>query len=108
MRIVVNCHGTDGNILQSACETVTEYKDESPIFTAKLLNNTLKTAEYNQAFENPNKEGIWSKIANALTGKEDNLSRLTMYTKHTDLDDWNLLSEAEKSDRLAHQAMDRY
>ena len=108
MRMVVNCHGTDGNILQSAIETVTEYKDETPIFTAKLLNNTLKTAEYNQAFENPNKEGIWSKIANALTGKEDNLSRLTMYTKHTDLDDWNLLSEAEKSDKLAHQAMDRY
>lgn len=108
MRMVVNCHGTDGNILKSACETVTEHKDESPIFTAKLLNHTLNSIEYNKAFKNPNKEGWWSKITNALTSKEDIGASLVMYSKHTDLDDWNLLSEAEKADRLAHQAMDRY
>lgn len=108
MRMVVNCHGTDGNILKSAIETVTEQFCESPVFTAKLLNSTLNSAEYNKAFENPNKKGIWSKITNALTGKEDIGASLVMYTKHTYLDDWNLLSEAEKADRLAHQAMDRY
>lgn len=47
-------------------------------------------------------------IFDKLTSKNIGGGGLTMYTKKDDLDDWNLLSEAEKEDRKVHQAFDNY
>ena len=47
-------------------------------------------------------------LADKMTGKNVGGGGVTMYEKKTNLDDWNLLSEAEKEDRKAHQAFDNY
>ena len=51
---------------------------------------------------------ILAKAIAKLSGKNEKWANLVMYAKRDNLDDWNLLSEAEKDDILAHQAMDRY
>lgn len=50
MKEVVKIHGTNGEILKSAIKSITDFYDESPAFSAKLLNDTLKTNEYKEAF----------------------------------------------------------
>ena len=49
MKAVVKEHGTNGDILQKAVQAVSNIKDQSPAFMSKLLNDTLKTDEYNIA-----------------------------------------------------------
>ena len=51
MKEVVKEHGTNGEILKKAVEAVTDCKGEMLDFTAKLMQDTLKTDEYKKAFE---------------------------------------------------------
>lgn len=51
MKEVVKIHGTDAKIIENAVDVITDIKDESPKFKAKLFNDTLKTDEYKQAFD---------------------------------------------------------
>lgn len=51
MKEVVKAHGTDTKTLNEAVNAVTDFKNESPAFTAKLMQDTLKTDEYKKAFE---------------------------------------------------------
>ena len=51
MKRVVKCHGTDTRTLQDAVIAVTGEENETQEFTAKLLNDTLKSDEYKNAFE---------------------------------------------------------
>jgi len=48
---VIKIHGTNGEILKTAIESITDYENESPTFMARLLQDTLKTEEYKKAFE---------------------------------------------------------
>lgn len=48
---VVKEHGTDTEKLNEAVIAVTNFKGETTKFTAKLLQATLKTEEYQKAFE---------------------------------------------------------
>ena len=51
MKDVVRKHGTDTQILNDAVDAVTVLKGEYPDFTAKLMQDTLKTDEYKKSFE---------------------------------------------------------
>lgn len=51
---------------------------------------------------------ILSNVLAKLAGKDEKWGGLVMYTKKNDFDDGNLLTEAEKDDRKAHQAFDNY
>lgn len=51
MKEVVKAHGTDTQTINDAVNAITEYKQESPRFMAKLLQCTLQTNEYRQAFD---------------------------------------------------------
>ncbi len=107
MTYITLIHGTNKKILKSAVEAVTDLKNESQEFGSKLLNETLKTKEYNVAL-NRGGQGILANLIDKVRGKNENWGGLTMYVKKVDLDDWELKSESEKADILAHQAMDRY
>lgn len=50
MKEVVKIHGTNGDILKNAVESITNYENESQEFMAKIFNQTLKTEEYKEAF----------------------------------------------------------
>ena len=43
-------HGTNDKIIVEAVEAVTKAENESPAFTAKLLQNVIKSEEYQKAF----------------------------------------------------------
>lgn len=60
MKEVVSIHGTDFQAIQDAVDAITKAENELPDFRAKLLQNTLKTEEYQNAFE---KEQEQSKTA---------------------------------------------
>lgn len=51
MKEVVKAHGTDTQTINDAVNAITEYKQESPRFMAKLLQCTLQTNEYRQSFD---------------------------------------------------------
>ena len=57
MKKVISFHGTDIQSIQDAVAAITDYKGETPDFTAKLLQATLKTEEYKQAFEKEQGQG---------------------------------------------------
>lgn len=65
MRYVVNFYGTNTEAIIKAAESITNYNDESSDFTAKLLQNTLKTTEYKIASEK--EKGVWSAIRPKMT-----------------------------------------
>lgn len=51
MRAVVKEHGADTETFMDAINIVTDIEKETPEFTSKLLNETLKTEEYKRAFD---------------------------------------------------------
>ncbi len=51
MKDIVKTHGTDFEIIKNAVEIVTEQDRLTPPESAKLLNDTLASKEYKQAFE---------------------------------------------------------
>lgn len=51
MQEVVKIHGTDTNTFNLAIEAVVECENESPTFKAKLLNDVMKSEEYQQIFD---------------------------------------------------------
>ena len=51
MKEVVKAHGANGDILRKAVHAVSNIADQSLEFEVKLLNDTLKTPEYREAFE---------------------------------------------------------
>ena len=52
MKDVIDRHGVDFKTLsEAAASAITNSERETPDFTAKLLQATLKTDEYKQAFE---------------------------------------------------------
>ena len=57
MKDVIKVYGTQTEPLKNAVEAITDYKGETPDFTAKLLQATLKTEEYKQAFEKEQGQG---------------------------------------------------
>ncbi len=61
MKEVVKMYGTDTKTILNAVSTLTEVEGETPDFTAKLLQDTMKTDEYKKAFD---KEQGQSKTAN--------------------------------------------
>lgn len=60
MRCVVACHGTNFETIQKAVDVVTKHNNLMPHESAKLLNDTLASKEYQQAFEAG--QGIWSNV----------------------------------------------
>lgn len=51
MKEVVKVHGTDESYINSALVAVTDYFVETQNFTAKLMQNTLKSEEYKEEFD---------------------------------------------------------
>ena len=105
MKCVVNCHGTDTKTIHTAMDAITS-RNTTP--APAIINGTLQSNEYRQATSHKG-QGIWSKIIDKITGKDDKwVSADIPKIKEDWLDDWNLLSETEKADRIANQPMDRY
>ena len=50
MKAVIKVHGADPNSIRQAVESITERKDETVQFAACLLNETLNSPEYREAF----------------------------------------------------------
>jgi len=88
------------NNLQKSFKEISKKADDNNIYKIGNLKNNYLTPKLETHI-----------LANAiakLSGKDEKWANLVMYAKRDNLDDWNLLSEAEKDDILAHQAMDRY
>ena len=52
MSDVVSVHGANGKMINEAVLAVTKFKGESTEFSVKLLDATLKSEQYREAFEN--------------------------------------------------------
>ena len=52
MSDVVSVHGANAKMINEAVLAVTKFKGESTEFSVKLLNDTLKSEQYREAFEN--------------------------------------------------------
>lgn len=52
MSDVVSVHGANAKMINEAVLAVTKFKGESTEFSVKLLNDTLKSKQYREAFEN--------------------------------------------------------
>lgn len=88
------------NNLQKSYREIIKKKDDTNLYKIGNIKNNYLTPKLETHI-----------LANAiakLSGKDEKWANLVMYAKHDNLDDWNLLSETEKDDILAHQAMDRY
>ena len=91
---------SEKNNLQKSLIEISKKQDDTNLYKIGNIKNNYLTPKLETHI-------LASAIAK-LSGKDGKWANLVMYAKHNNLDDWNLLSEAEKDDILAHQAMDMY